>query len=300
AQEPVKPPRVDLSSYRQPASTALPARLFIAAHGLGLAVGVLALGAALGWAIVPAAALVGGAIAWQLRRADFTADKRLAYGPEHGENVRSYVGEILDGLMSRMGIDPALKPQIVVTNERGTMNAIAEGRRLGPDAKILVGEEIVLRPVDQLEGTLAHELGHLVHGDFTPGRFLRTPEAMGLGLGVYARVALWGAAAHVPFMIANLPGSAQEWLALGASVAVALLFAGAGYLVAAIGHLFGIAALRWQEHGADGFARLLVGRSWADYLESSWTRQGKPVPSLLERLRRPHPTYPARLRRLRG
>lgn len=291
--------------FRRTLAETLPLTVLMAVHSLGLVLSIAALAAGLGWAAAGGAAIVGGGLAYQWKRLPAPEPAPLALPEGHRTALVGAVSEILDAHLAKLGHGPELRPRIVVSNDHGPYNAetglseaaVAQGRGLGPDSTIAIGEGLLFRTREHVSGMLAHELGHLVLGHDTPLSRTRGSIAMSLGLGAYRKLAYWGwgLGAAAWFALAQDPG----WGAAAAAAAAALAWTLAGFGVLYAAFLAGLSTYRREEHQADRFAAGLDGaRGWASALQHSLDVRGEVEGGWWTRLHALHPTYAERIRRL--
>lgn len=287
-------------SFRVPLGLSVPTKLFIAAHGLGLAISAAALAVGLGWFALAGSAIVGAGFAWRWTHEAAPPSEPLVLSPEQREQLTGRVERILHGHLAALGLDPSMRPRVAVSNDRGPEAAIALGRGIRPESTILVGEGLLFRPAEHLSGMLAHELGHLALEHDTPASRLRGGGVMSLGLGLYAYAALWSASFRAATWLWDLLHGVA-WSIVGGDALTSAAWALAGYAVLYAAMLAGAASFRREEVMADRFAAFVgAGAQWIASLAHSLSVRGELGGGWWRRLHRLHPTYAERLRRLRS
>ena len=215
------------------------------------------------------------------------------------ERVRGRLRALLD----KLELPPSSLPEIRIWNGLGRDNMSVIGPRISSKARIDVGEDWDGFTDEEMDGVLAHELGHLHRRD-TARRFpsLRnSPRLLGIwGLAVSfaAGMAVWASAGSSRAI------SDSFWLLEGASrtsAGPALLAAFAAVTFG--GALMLLGASRLQERLADRYSARLVG---ADGMIAFFERlSAKPLTRRQRWQRRlslvwsTHPRLPTRLRYLR-
>jgi heat shock protein HtpX len=259
------------------------------ANGLCL-VGVTAtFSATLGWAALATVPLISGALMLRMNQQQRPPPRRglmakllILETPKQRELLER-AGNILHGLLRRLGIHPLLRPRLLISNELGVDNAAVRGRAIDSQTVIELGDGLHELPTSQLEGILAHELGHIVNRDFHRRAYLKFATFLTLFqmcmLFIHRLTDLWFSGI-----------GALDYPAISATL---------------LSLVFLRAVLRQQELRADGWAAWLVGADGlASYFEDL---QGRSLPATNSRLAElyhsllsSHPSHAHRIRRLRA
>jgi hypothetical protein len=339
---------LDAAAYKVPAGIRFKRAGYLAAHYAGIAAFAAFLGLGLGWLPAAlgfgaaAAGVIGGRVASNLEARNGAS----AFVPEgtteadlldlREELVRLQGGEAMSEeelsdldarsqpltrflewaegatqvLVNRAGFDGYRAPRLWYNESHSDPYAAHSSLGdLDRSSSLYIGVGFLLRPLGETLGMMAHEIGHLYHGDygFLRERFRLNPGGQGFNRGV--RFAT-GIAIAATVASAALYGAAA--LIQGAALAVDPVSAAvsAGWMAAAFASAFvsliaGFAATRQDEFRADAFSAWLTHPQWW----ISWLRMRRAsreraearaeersgLSRLWDRLMSTHPDYDSRI-----
>ena len=335
---------LDASKYRVPAGLRLKRAGLLALHYAGIAGFASFLAMGLGW--VPALAGFAAAAA-AVKVSKFSAGNGAsAFLPEgtteadlldlREDLIRQQNGEAFDEnetaelntrseplnrfmqwaegaaqvLVTRAGFDGYHAPRLWYNESHSDPYAAHSSLGdLDRSSSVYIGVGFLLRPLGETLGMMAHEFGHLFHGDygFLRERFRLNPGGQGLRNGARYAVGIGAVATLVSAALFAASAAIQ-----GAAVAVDPVSAAAslGWIAAAFASAFagliaGFGATRQDEFRADNFSAWLTHPQWW----ISWLRMRKasrerafaaaPEESVLSRwwdaLTSTHPDYDSRI-----
>jgi len=261
--------RVRESVYAAVASILLPASLIAPFLGLGL----------VGGGILAAASFTAAA-AWEIGGVDRdppeAAEGIIGRLERPDARTERRVRRVLRVLVRRLGLPMERVPRRILLFADAPMNASASGSRLDQGAVIRVGESYGRLPIRMAAAVLAHELGHLVHGDNDGLRHLVREESV----AGYATAFFFMA-----FMVLC------AGVGLGAFNTVSLPFIMFAPVLFAIGRACAFASLRQMETRADDFSAWLTDPIWlaeflADFADDAFDQIFASHPSPMSRVER--------------
>ncbi|MFA6091750.1 MAG: M48 family metalloprotease [Elusimicrobiota bacterium] len=287
--------RADLSGYRVPLGLRMRHDAGVFIHWSCLAASVFVLGYGIGIPVLASATAWLYVKVWLAYRR-FVPPPVLQAPPAVLTGQEDRVRGVLGALWERLGFAKEILPDVLINDSGGDFGARTIRERSSSRTQIVMGQGLAAGALALVAGVLAHELGHLVSGDFGRGKIFQSLEGAELFWEIFVGLA-WRSAVlvEVRFLLG--------WAAWGTLLSwpMAML---AALPLACVGLLAGFSARRAEELRADHFSAWLTKPLWLrDYLQGreDLLREYGPEP-LFSRIfgswLRTHPSHAARIRRL--